>query len=861
LNFQLVGHKGRSLKQSRHSKVSKDKVEVGRLKMGKKTKKKSVSGSDTILKEKKKNAPIEEASHDKIDSRFAAAANRPQFLPQSKKSDANKVQIDDRFASVLTDPRFRVDGMGSGGVDKYGRKKKRKKKKPKDMIDSEERYGVEDELSAFYTVEKKSATDIVSNSEDEQIESVVIDTDEVDEDSDENKKEVEELKPKDSLSRIAYLQALSRGEISGDSSSESSSDDEDDSDSSVSTVDIDNDEEDPLNIEPGILDPSTKLQNEQENPIEITMESSSHLAVLNLDWVHVRAVDIFVILSSFSPPGSVKRVRVYPSDFGLERMKEEEAMGPTGIWKTTKKNRKDNSPEEDDFNEESESDDDSTSSADEADAIIEKAYKNYPQNENEAGENPGEETDFDKEKLRAYEASKLRYYFAVAEFNTAKNADVAYKEVDGIEMEHSSAAFDLRCIPEDQVDVVIEKRHLRDQAVTIPSNYVPPEFVVNALQQTNVKCTWEDEDMERSRKLTQYGVGNEKWDAMVEGDDLKAYLASDNSSNEDSDSDDEGEGEGEDRNKKGSKMRALLGLSGDEGSDDDDNDGDEKLSDGEKDDVKSGTKEFKYIPGQQDLSEKIRQKITTKQNGEDSNLTPWEQYLEKRREKKREKRKAQKEKRKNEENMNENEMDKNTEFETDSVENDDFFLHDSSSKNKKGPTKVSNIEDDSMEPETREPSSKEELELLLAGDNDIEAEKDYDMRGLLRIEKNAGKKLRGARKRKETKLRENVAGQDFQIDTSDKRFAALLEGDDRFGIDRQDPNYKETAAMKDILAEQTKRRSKKRNRKRESGEAKIASRDSNTKENNGKDLGSLVEKLKSKVARVEKRKKKKKRTK
>ena len=140
------------------------------------------------------------------------------------------------------------------------------------------------------------------------------------------------------------------------------------------------------------------------------------------------------------------------------------------------------------------------------------------------------------EKLREYEASKLKYYFAVVEFQSSKDADMAYREIDGLEMEHSSSTFDVRSIPSNQMQDII-KRTMRDEAIHIPSTYVPPEFVVSALQQTNVTCTWEDGNTERSRKLTQYGVGNEMWDAMVEGDDLKAYLASDQSSVEDSDLD------------------------------------------------------------------------------------------------------------------------------------------------------------------------------------------------------------------------------------------------------------------------------------------------------------------------------------
>ena len=93
------------------------------------------------------------------------------------------------------------------------------------------------------------------------------------------------------------------------------------------------------------------------------------------------------------------------------------------------------------------------------------------------------------------------------------------------------------------------------------------------------------------------------------------------------------------------------------------------------------------------------------------------------------------------------------------------------------------------------------------------------MRGLAKLERHAGKKLKGKRKRQMETLAANVSGQEFQIDTTDDRFAALLDGtDDRFGIDRTNPMYKETGAMKSLLEEQTKRRKKNRGKKQKIAE-------------------------------------------
>lgn len=177
------------------------------------------------------------------------------------------------------------------------------------------------------------------------------------------------------------------------------------------------------------------------------------------------------------------------------------------------------------------------------------------------------------------------------------------------------------------------------------------------MQQTNVKCTWEEGDKERERVLTQYGVGNSAWQAMTDGDDLRAYLASDGSSDEDSD--EEGG-----REEKAKNMRALLGLGGSDDDDDDmsksssiDDAGDDDdsffasanlESDGEDEDngEKDVTKEISFIPGKSSLEEKIRSKLNEK-DGEVEELTPWEKYLEKRKEKRKEKKRQKKQQKAN----------------------------------------------------------------------------------------------------------------------------------------------------------------------------------------------------------------------
>ena len=123
------------------------------------------------------------------------------------------------------------------------------------------------------------------------------------------------------------------------------------------------------------------------------------------------------------------------------------------------------------------------------------------------------------------------------------------------------------------------------------------------------------------------------------------------------------------------------------------------------------------------------------------------------------------------------------------------------------------------------------------------------MRDLMRIDKNKSKKLRGSRKRKEEEVAASTSGLGFKVDTSDDRFAAVLEGaDQRFGIDRTDPQYKETPAMREILAEQTKRRKKGRKRRKKDIVADVNA-DAVGQSSGALALSSLVKSLKTKVAK------------
>jgi hypothetical protein len=717
-----------------------------------------------------------------LDTERRFDSSKPHF--RNPREQSEKVVLDERFASVLTDPKFKLDIR-----DKYGRKKSKDRAK--------------NELSAFYEVEDEPAdpNGEGETKDDREVDGKGKDSDDKKTSDGESASETDEDEPQfeDPASRIAYLTALSRGELGVSSSSEESDSDEQ---SHSSKDGNDSEATDDVMGKAGILDPS-----KHEEEVELTSAESPYLAVMNLDWSHVRAVDIFSVVSSFSSPGSVKSVRVYASDFGIERMEKEQRFGPSGLWKKSAQMIDDPIDEpQDNFAEDSEEEED----VDTFNLPLEEAL----------------ETDFDPEKLREYETSRLKYFFAVVEMVTPSHADTVYKEVDGLEFEHSSVALDVRAIPTDDLVSVTKDRPMRDEASSLPSNYVPPEFVVTALQATSVQCTWEAGDRERDRSLTKYASSGQDWRSIAESDDLRAYLGSDASSDEEAREDGKG---------KATAMRKMLGLGSDDDGDDESDaqqsrteDQSEASNDEEKVEsesflvsAKDGEKEVSFVPGAEKLEDKIRSAMDKKKNGE---MTPWDQFLEKKKQKRIDRKALANAKR-----MEVNETRRG------GSKNDMFHASNYESEEKTG-KRISRGK------------SKAELELLVACDDGEEEAKDYDMRGLQRIDQNKTKKLKGARKRKEAALEAIVTGTDFQVNVEDGRFSAVLDGsDDRFGIDMTDSNYKETPAMRKIMSEQTRRRKK---RKQAIGKTRVpdVSADSAQDGSSGASaLSSLVSRLKEKA--------------
>ena len=678
--------------------------------------------------------------------------------------------MDERFREVLQDKKY---VNVPGGVDKYGRKRKSKSAK--------------EELKEFYTIE-----------EDEEVEKVE-----------------KEKKPGVSMeNRLDYLTKLSRGDISGDSSGDDSGDDASSSDDD----DESDDERSDSNAKSALAIDDDEIVEEEGG------EATKRLAIQNCDWENLRAVDILTVLKSFCPAGrAIRRLTIYASDFGIKRMEEESKYGPQGIWDGSSMgaNRDDDDDDEGVYTGIDKINDDDDDDEDDDDEVTNKHGKNdksgdfrrksgsigivlqddlvirgkaKPDSDHDGAKRDqgskksstaGKSSDYDIVALRKYELSKLRYYFAVAECDTAETANILYEQLDGVELEHSSMVFDLRFVPD---DIQFAGRPIKDSCQVVPDNYKAPDFIVNALQHTSVECSWDEGEKEREKKLTNIS----SW-RMLNESDFQQYIAS---SASESDDDDEHTAR---------VRKALLGhVDGEDGEDGLDHDDffSKEMDDGDEisnNDDETGDMTFSYVPN---VGKELLQRMKDREKQE----TPWEAKLRKMKEKKQ----ARKMKKTDNKIDGDDDSDNLVGGEDDQVALDDVnnleFSDDevdakhkkkSSKMTKSKPKNVRNRVVDEERVDGKKVVSTDELENLLGSDH--HDTKEYDMRAIIKQEKLS--------KKKKKHRGDNPSSPDnFQLDLQDDRFKALLDGDSRFGIDTTSAEYKETKAMKELLKEQSKRR-------------------------------------------------------
>ncbi|CAG8807863.1 20829_t:CDS:2, partial [Dentiscutata erythropus] len=168
-------------------------------------------------------------------------------------------------------------------------------------------------------------------------------------------------------------------------------------------------------------------------------EETHRFAVVNLDWDNVKASDLMKIFNGFKKNGSIiHSVKIYPSEFGKERLVKETLEGPPKeIFMPA-----DNNSEDEEINEKT---------------IIKC--------------DTGEE--FDQEALRKYQLERLKYYYAVVDCDTVENARYIYQQCDGAEFESTANVFDLRFIPDDMTF----EDEAKDECFQAPDTYKPVNFV------------------------------------------------------------------------------------------------------------------------------------------------------------------------------------------------------------------------------------------------------------------------------------------------------------------------------------------------------------------------------------------------
>ncbi|CAF4679795.1 unnamed protein product [Rotaria sp. Silwood2] len=520
-------------------------------------------------------------------------------------------------------------------------------------------------------------------------------------------------------------------------------------------------------------------------------EVSHRLAVCNMDWDRVRAVDIFILLNSWkSPDGVIKSVTIYPSEYGLQQMEAEKKLGPLpGTTKpivTTDQN--------------------GTDSGHQSEAEEEPEEPEIKSDEDDDEPNFNQDDDPDttdpimRERLRKYQLNRLKYYYAVVECDSVATAVRIYEECDGLEYETSAVRLDLRFIPD---SVTFDSSIVpHDQCTQLPDKtlYKPILFRNTALTQTKVRCTWDETPMER-RQLTKKKYTLEELDKV----NLDAYLASesdeepqdDDNINDDSDDENNKEldnvkknddnifkvpttiPENSNKNKKNQPtIRAPSVLSSQ-----DDIDRYRALlldfNDNPKMDKKPKKKLTNFFDEQNSDNEESNQYIDDDDDDAsdiDMEIT-WQPGLKSKVE----------EKLKNSNNQKEK-------------------------KNKKKQDKSNLVKDQiEQEKDNSTENDRETLELLTV-DDDIDNKRDYNLRDMIKSHKQStkaaaknAKKLKKLPNNSSNSIETKTNNDDFQLNLNDKRFQAVYTRP-AFNIDQSDPHFKATAGTQQLIEEKLKKR-------------------------------------------------------
>jgi len=596
--------------------------------------------------------------------------------------------------------------------------------------------------------------------------------------------------------------------------SESSSEEDDDDDDEE---DEESEEEEVIEVLEDAEDDGDERPQKDDVPMG---EVSSRIAVVNLDWDNIRAVDLMAVASSFCPPeGRVDKVTVYPSEFGREAMEREDIEGPPKEYfgaalssKATEQSGDDDSgfSDEEDENDHDDDDDD--------DAVKTKLIKDATADASEV----------DTHALREYQMSRLRYYYAVITCSDNNTAHALYKEMDGREYLSTANFFDMRFVPDSVTfdDPITDKP--RDECAKVPQGYRPNDFVTEALTHSKVRLTWDEDD--KGRKEVQKRAFSRQ---EIDENDLQAYIGSDSSDDDDATEDavngaDEAAAAAPPSKADAArqKMRAALGLSSEPTR--------SKASRKAKAEAEEATGGMQITFAAGLTSGPARPSVFENRPEDVKQETTMEKYVRKERERKaarKAKTKAQREGTTDESAAapaSDQEyigadataaagQDGNQEEEEDPF-NDPFFANPAAAN--AAAKKLSNRERRKQAEATaaadasRKAKERADLELLMADDSTVGGRggAPFDMAEIKKAEKaQTRKKGRNKKKNATAMATQQEAGgaqqatQEFEMDVADPRFAGVFDSHE-YAIDPTNPKFSGTLGMRKLLEEGRRKR-------------------------------------------------------
>ncbi|GJN92441.1 hypothetical protein Rhopal_005471-T1 [Rhodotorula paludigena] len=831
------------------------------------------------------------------DPRFARVHSDPRFVrPKAAKS---KFVVDDRFKSLFDDqqPSGSKKSKFVRKVDKYGRPLAKE--------------ASVNELKRYYRLASPGAEGEEGGEPQEG-----------EQEEGESAEEDDEEEDEEAPAPGAGFVDLARGEVLLESSDEEAASDDEDEAAAVSDAEstsssqagtvtlggrtarrrvsrspsIDLSEGEGPSLFPDEEDEAAADEDDFEDA-----EPTRRLAVVNMDWDHLRASDLYrVLASSLSAtaasiaqakprkqgddrdeaklssklaiaPGRLLSLRIYPSEFGRERMEREAIEGPpvdvlrakgaessdeeadgAQTLKLGKKNkgkgkqRRRAGDEDDDFTEQD---------------LVDEQLQD------------GEE-DYDTEALRKYQLERLRYYYAIATFDKVSSAKHVVEQINGTEFERTANVFDLQYVPD---DTSFDADPVHDEATEASiaaegNSYTGLEFQTDALRHSKVKLTWDADDPHRKTKMQTYLAaaldrskqkGAMKGKTPVADDEIAQYLASSSDEDEGEDGaveeqDDFFEAAEEDGDaaaaangaaggKKASKrdrLRNLLGLSDADGAGDSGASGAMEVSwdggavsGGKKKGADAGM-QITFAPA---LSERSAKQLEYAGEREETSIEKYKRKEKERKERKRAERKARREGKTVEEVLAEEAGAAGETFfggdgGDDKGFDDDFFGEDGGDPfaaydagadsgdeigvpKKAAAGKLSKKEKRAQREAEEKANAEEHARLaLLVGsddeddvmgaDGDGEGGRHFDMRKILKAEKQQGKKHKLRGKSKKAKAEDEPVNDEFKVNLADDRFKSLYEDYD-FAVDPSNPRYQKSRNMEAILAEGRKRRATK----------------------------------------------------